>query len=35
VPTPFGGAALLSGRNLQEGGSLPLGAWDLDIVAEA
>jgi beta-galactosidase len=35
VPTPVGGAALLSGRGVREGGSLELGAWDLDIVAEA
>jgi hypothetical protein len=35
VPTPVSGAALLSGRGVREGGSLELGAWDLDIVAEA
>jgi beta-galactosidase len=35
VPTPVNGTALLSGRDVQVGGSLPLGAWDVDIVAEA
>ncbi len=35
VPTPVGGTALLSGRGVRPGGSLELGAWDVDLVAEA
>ena len=35
VPTPVEGTALLSGRGVRDRGSLELGAWDLDIVAEA
>ena len=35
VPTPVAGVALLSGRGVREGGSVELGAWDVEIVAEA
>jgi beta-galactosidase len=35
VPTPVAGTSLLSGRSVHEGGSVELGAWDVDIVAEA
>jgi beta-galactosidase len=35
VPTPVAGTYLLSGRGIREGGSVELGAWDVDIVAEA
>jgi beta-galactosidase len=35
VPTPVSGVSLLSGRGVREGGSVELGAWDVDIVAEA
>jgi len=35
VPTPVTGTSLLSGRGVREGGSLELGAWDVDILAEA
>jgi beta-galactosidase len=35
VPTPVAGVALLSGRGVREGGSVELGAWDVEIAAEA
>ncbi len=35
VPTPVAGVALLSGRGGRKGGSVELGAWDVEIVAEA
>jgi beta-galactosidase len=35
VPAPAAGSAMLSGRELPEGGRLELGAWDVDIVVEA
>jgi hypothetical protein len=35
VPTPVTSTSLLSGRGVREGGSLELGAWDVDILAEA
>jgi beta-galactosidase len=35
VPTPVAGVSLLSGRAVREGGSVELGAWDVDIVVEA
>ena len=35
VPTPVAGVAQLSGRGVREGGSVELGAWDVEIVAEA
>jgi beta-galactosidase len=34
VPTPVAGVSLLSGRGVQAGGSVELGAWDVDIIAE-
>jgi beta-galactosidase len=35
VPTPVAGTCLLSGRDVLQGGPVELGAWDVDIVAEA
>jgi hypothetical protein len=35
VPTPVAGVSLLSGRGVRQGGSVELGAWDVDIVVEA
>jgi beta-galactosidase len=35
VPTPVAGVALLSGRGVRAGGSVELGAWDVEIMAEA
>jgi hypothetical protein len=35
VATPVAGVALLSGRGVRAGGSVELGAWDVEIVAEA
>jgi hypothetical protein len=35
VPTPVAGVALRSDRGAREGGSVELGAWDVEIVAEA
>jgi hypothetical protein len=35
VPSPVAGVSLLSGRAVREGGSVELGAWDVDIMVEA
>jgi hypothetical protein len=34
VPTPVAGTSLLWGRGVREGGTVALGAWDVDILAE-
>ena len=34
VPTPVDGVSVLSGRGGREGGSVELGGWDVDILAE-
>jgi beta-galactosidase len=35
VLTPVAGTCLLSGRGVRKGRSVELGAWDVDVVAEA
>jgi beta-galactosidase len=35
VPTQVAGNALLSGRDLREGGAIELGAWGVDVLVEA
>jgi beta-galactosidase len=34
VPTPVASVSLRSGRGVREGGSVELGAWDVDILFE-
>jgi beta-galactosidase len=34
VPTPVAGVSVLSGRGVRRGGSVELGGWDVDILAE-